>query len=114
LRLAPQNLVSNALKFADGERPEVVIAARPAPEDAWEVSVADNGRGIAAEDQEAIFEAFQRGRAARDRDGGYGLGLAIAQRLVERHGGRIGVEAAPGGGSRFWFTMPGAVGSGAG
>ena len=104
LRLTVQNLVANAVKFADGTRPRVSIAARPEDGGRWRVAVTDNGAGIAPEDRRAIFSAFQRGRG-QDRHTGYGLGLAIAQRIVERHGGEIGVDAAPGGGSRFWFTL---------
>jgi len=105
LRLAIQNLVSNAIKFADAGGPQVSVAVQRDGDGGWRVVVGDNGQGIAPEDRETIFAAFQRGRADR-RQAGYGLGLAIAQRLVERHGGRIGVDSAPGGGSRFWFTLP--------
>ena len=75
--------------------------------------VEDNGAGIAAEDQATIFDAFARTQAATGQ-AGYGLGLAISQRLVERHGGRIGVESEPGRGSRFWFMLPAAAEEGAG
>jgi PAS domain S-box-containing protein len=105
LRLVIQNLVSNAVKFADDARPRVAVAAAREPDGGWRVTVGDNGAGIAPEDREAIFAAFRRGRG-HDRQAGYGLGLAIAQRLVERHGGRIGVDPGAGGGSTFWFTVP--------
>ena len=99
-----QNLVSNALKFGDPTAPTVRVTARR--EDArWRIAVEDNGHGIAAEDQAAIFNAFRRA-AGSSRQTGYGLGLAICARLVERRGGDIGVESAPGQGSRFWFTLP--------
>ena len=103
VRLLLQNLVSNALKFAERE---VTIAAER-HDGGWRVTVADDGPGIAEEDREAIFAAFRRGGGRADR-GGYGLGLAIAQRLAERHGGRLGLDVPAGGGSRFWFTLPGA------
>ena len=101
LRLVLQNLVANALKFADPQGPAISIDVTPRGDD-WCISVLDNGRGIAPEHQARIFGAFERvpGDAA-----GHGLGLAICHRLVERHGGRIGVESAPDQGARFWFTL---------
>ena len=97
-----QNLISNAVKFADRDAPHVEIGAR---EDGhfWRVMISDNGPGVAPADRERIFRAFERAAAAVDR-AGYGLGLAICTRVVERHGGAIGVEA--GDGSCFWFTLP--------
>jgi len=74
-----------------------------------EVTVADTGAGIPSDDLPYIFERFWRGEKSRSRtrtDGGTGLGLAIARQLVELHGGTIGVETAPGEGSRFRFTLP--------
>jgi signal transduction histidine kinase len=103
LRIILQNLVSNAIKFADREDPVVTVsAARTAG--AWRITVADNGVGIPPEHQERIFAAFER--APNRRAIGYGLGLAICQRLVERHGGSIGLESEPGEGTRFWFSLP--------
>jgi signal transduction histidine kinase len=109
VRVLLQNLVSNAVKFADRRHPEVRVSA--AHEDgSWRVTVEDNGEGIAAADLERIFGAFERASAGVDM-GGYGLGLAICQRLVDRYGGRIGVESEPPNGSRFWFTLPAEVSS---
>ncbi len=72
-----------------------------------EVTVADTGTGISAEDLPYVFERFWRGEKSRSRaGGGSGLGLAIAKQLVELHGGTVGVESTPGEGSRFWFTLP--------
>ncbi|MGH7804638.1 MAG: sensor histidine kinase, partial [Candidatus Binatia bacterium] len=71
------------------------------------VSVADTGRGIAAEDVGRVFERYWKGRA--DDDSGAGLGLAIAKGLVEAHGGRIWVESEEGKGARFSFTLPAAT-----
>jgi len=72
-----------------------------------EVTVADTGTGISPDNLPYIFERFWRGEKSRARAGGEtGLGLAIARQLVELHGGTIGVESAPGGGSKFRFTLP--------
>jgi two-component system OmpR family sensor kinase/two-component system sensor histidine kinase BaeS len=74
------------------------------------VEVRDTGAGIAAGDLPHVFDRFWRADRARSRDqGGSGLGLAIARQLVEAQGGQIGVESAPGHGSRFWFRMPAAA-----
>ena len=99
------NLLSNAVKFTpDGGWVEVG-ARRTA--DAVEVRVADNGIGIAAEDQEAIFEEFRQvGQSYIHKQQGTGLGLALAKRFVELHGGRIRVDSALGKGSTFTFTLP--------
>jgi PAS domain S-box-containing protein len=99
-----QNLLSNALRFCDGNGPRVEISA------AWSdgarlFSVADNGIGVDASQSERIFEAFERGQPRRGHDG-TGTGLAISKRVVERHGGRIWVEPRLGGGSVFSFTLP--------
>jgi signal transduction histidine kinase len=101
-----QNLVGNALRATrPGEAPLITIAARRRP-GAWEFSVTDNGIGVPAVDRERIFDLFERGAATGNDSAGKGMGLAICRTIVERHGGRIGVEKAPGGGSRFSFTLP--------
>jgi len=97
-----QNLLSNALKFSDEEAPQVHVSARPDGDD-WRFAVRDNGIGIDPAQAERIFKPFARLGAAKE---GTGIGLAICQRIVEHHGGRIWVEAAPGGGSTFYFTIP--------
>ncbi len=100
-----QNLVGNALRATrPGQRPVITIAARRR-RGAWEFSVTDNGVGVPAVDRERIFDLFERGATGNDSTG-KGMGLAICRAIVERHGGRIGVEKPPGGGSRFSFTLP--------
>ena len=98
------NLLSNAVKFTDfGGRVTVVARATP---DEVEVSVRDTGVGIPAEAQERIFEEFQQvASTARDQEG-TGLGLPLAKRFVELHGGRLWVTSTPGQGSTFTFTLP--------
>ncbi len=105
-----QNLVGNALKFRGAERPRVTIAARRAGSE-WVVSVKDNGIGIAPEYFDRIFQVFQRLHGI-DAYPGTGIGLAICKRIVERMGGRIWVESAPGKGSTFFFSAPDAPAAG--
>lgn len=100
-----QNLVSNALKFSRaGVVPEISISAARV-EDGWRFEVADNGIGIDPQYHERIFRMFQR-LHPRDEFPGTGIGLAIAERVVARHGGAMGVTANDAGGATFWFTIP--------
>jgi light-regulated signal transduction histidine kinase (bacteriophytochrome) len=103
LSLVFQNLISNALKFvAPGVRPRVAIdAARAAGQ--WHFSVTDNGIGIDRQHRDRIFGMFNR-LHGREFYPGSGIGLALAKKIVERHGGTIGMDDGPRGGSRFWFT----------
>lgn len=102
------NLLGNAIKFTpDGGRIEV--AARLV-QDKVRVEVRDNGPGIPPEEQERIFEAFYRLRESGKKTEGTGLGLAITHRLVELHGGELGLESQIGQGSCFHFCLPVAVG----
>jgi PAS domain S-box-containing protein len=98
-----QNLISNGLKFRGEEAPRVAVsAAREGA--AWRVEVADNGIGIEPKYADRIFKMFQR-LHGRDAYAGTGIGLAVCKRIVERHGGRIWVEAPESGGARFCFTL---------
>ena len=99
-----QNLISNATKFVGEESPRVhVCAARDG--ESWRFTVEDNGIGLEPRHAARIFTVFQR-LHGRESYPGTGIGLAICKRVVERHGGRIWVEPAPGQGSRFCFTLP--------
>jgi signal transduction histidine kinase/CheY-like chemotaxis protein len=99
------NLLSNAVKFTPGGG-SVTVDARRVGDEAH-VRVRDTGIGIAADEQERIFEAFQRGgRAARTSTEGTGLGLTLSKRIVDLHGGRLWMESEPGVGSTFSFAIP--------
>ena len=99
------NLLSNALKFTPGGRPDR-RARRACSDDGVEISVTDTGVGIAPEDQAAVFEEFRQVGAAAKKVEGTGLGLAISRKFIELHGGRIWVESEVGTGSTFTFTLP--------
>lgn len=98
-----QNLIGNAIKYRGDAPPRIHVQARR-QEDCWVIAVSDNGPGVPEEDRERIFGLFKRGQ--RGATPGSGVGLAICQAIVEKHGGRIWVEPAPGGGSVFAFSLP--------
>jgi signal transduction histidine kinase len=99
------NLLSNAVKFTpDGGRVDVRAGL---VDGVVEVSVTDTGIGIASQDQEAIFEEFRQvGDNALHKREGTGLGLTLARKFVELHGGRLRVESELGKGSTFTFSLP--------
>lgn len=100
------NLMSNAIKFSPKGK-TVTIHVEVTDKNHLLVEVRDHGRGIAPEDQEAIFQKFRQATNSRNPlVKGTGLGLAIAKALVEQHGGDIGVRSVVGEGSTFYFTLP--------
>ena len=101
------NLVSNAFKFTPEGGLITVTARQIGP--MIELSVRDTGMGISLDDQRRIFEAYEQAGTIDIRQKGVGLGLAIAKRLVELHGGLISVESAPSQGSTFVVRLPGAA-----
>jgi light-regulated signal transduction histidine kinase (bacteriophytochrome) len=98
-----QNLIINGLKFQPGDEPRVHVSA-VREEDAWRFSVRDWGIGIGTEHRERIFQIFQRLHPPEAYEG-TGIGLAVCQKIVQRHGGRIWVDSSPGEGSTFHFTL---------
>ncbi|MGA2914941.1 MAG: ATP-binding protein [Sedimentisphaerales bacterium] len=106
IRQLMQNLIANGVKYQKkGNIPRIIITSKPASDGMVRIEVTDNGIGIKPEFQGAIFTMFKR-LHSRDEYEGTGIGLAVCKKIVERHGGKIGVESQPDKGSTFWFTMP--------
>ena len=103
-----QNLIGNALKFR-GERPPHIHIGAERSFGRWVFRVEDNGIGIDQQYAKLVFQMFQR-LHERSRYDGSGIGLAIAKKIVERHGGRIWFVSQLGKGTKFYFTMPDANG----
>jgi PAS domain S-box-containing protein len=99
-----QNLIANSLKYRSADPPRVRIGYER-ESDSWLFSVADNGIGIESRYFDRIFRVFQR-LHTRQHYPGTGIGLAICKRIVDRHGGEIWLDSAPGKGSTFFFTLP--------
>ncbi len=98
------NLAGNAVKFTEKGTVDIIADAIDGH---FEIMVRDTGPGIAPADQTLIFEEFQQvDNSSTRQKGGTGLGLAISKRIVEMHGGTIGVESVPGSGSTFRMTIP--------
>jgi PAS domain S-box-containing protein len=98
-----RNLIGNALKYRGADPPEIHVSAQQRKQ-AWQFSIKDNGIGIEPRFFERIFKIFQR-LHPRGQFNGTGIGLAVCKKIVERHGGTIGVESVPGQGSTFSFTI---------
>ena len=99
-----QNLIENALKFHSDRPPRIQIGAKRS-NGSWQFHVEDNGIGINKQYGELVFQMFQRLHERGHYDGS-GIGLSIAKKIVERHGGRIWFESETDKGSTFYFTMP--------
>ena len=101
-----QNLISNGLKYQKkGVLPEITIRASAEENSMVKIEVHDNGIGIKKEQYDNVFVMFRRLHSRQEYEG-TGIGLAVCKRIVERHGGEIGVISTYGEGSTFWFSMP--------
>jgi two-component system, OmpR family, sensor histidine kinase KdpD len=98
------NLLENALRYSPSGSAITVRCEVEA--DGLAVAISDSGPGIAPAERERVFERFYRGVAAKQNDGGTGLGLTICRAVVSAHGGRIGIFAEPGGGTCVRFSLP--------
>jgi len=98
-----QNLIGNALKFRQATPPLIHVGAQRQDKE-WYFSIRDNGIGISPRYFDRIFGIFQR-LHTRDEYPGTGIGLAVCKKIVERHGGRIWLESAPGEGTTFYFSL---------
>jgi PAS domain S-box-containing protein len=101
-----QNLIGNALKFRVSDRPVEVTLSGVLSDDHWQLSVADNGVGVLPDQAHRLFQVFQRLQSRTSYEGN-GIGLALCRKIVEHHGGHIGVESeGEGCGSRFIVDIP--------
>jgi len=99
------NLVGNALKFRQPQRPTIVTISADRRQGGWMFLVRDNGIGIDPKYFDRIFQMFQR-LHGRGEHAGTGIGLALCKKIVERHGGHMSVASEPGLGTTFSFTIP--------
>lgn len=111
IRQLLQNLVENAVKYSGDEPARVRVMGSPVGGGQVELRVHDEGVGVAPEDQENIFRMSYQ---AEPEAPGSGIGLALCERIVNRHGGSIGVDSAPGEGTTFKITLPAAKTGGTG
>ncbi len=106
------NYLTNALKYSPADQAVHATLGIDDDANAVVVRVRDDGPGLTPGQQDGLWDRFRRVHdataetAARDAGGGLGLGLYISRMLIERHGGRVGVESSPGAGSTFWFALP--------
>lgn len=104
------NLLSNALKYSP--QGSEIITSIDSSADGVKISIRDHGKGVPDEFKVRIFDRFQQvEKADEEVHGGRGLGLAICKAIVEKHGGKIGVDDAEGGGSIFWVWLPASTSS---
>ncbi len=105
LLLLLQNLITNAIKFRKENEPPRIHISAACEKNEYVFSISDNGIGIEEQYFDRIFTIFQR-LHTREEYQGTGIGLSVAKRIVERHGGKIWVESEFGEGSTFYFSIP--------
>jgi signal transduction histidine kinase len=107
-----QNLVANALRHARDDVPPTVTVSAARLAAGWRISVDDNGPGVPEHLREKVFQLFDRGEkgpggiGSQEHPGGSGIGLNTCQRIIEAHGGAIGIDESPMGGASAWFILP--------
>lgn len=97
-----QNVLDNAAKYRAPDRPLTIAITGEARDERWHVRIADNGRGVPPSERERVFEPRVR---LQDDGKGSGIGLDTCRRVVQAHGGRIGLDETPGGGTTVWFEL---------
>jgi len=107
-RTVLQNLVANSLKFRHMDRTPVISIRADSQGDQWRISVSDNGIGIDETHHERVFEVFRKLHQP-DQYPGTGLGLALCRRVINHHGGTMGLDSVPGEGTTVWFTLDAVV-----
>lgn len=100
------NLISNSIKYTDKGKIEVVLFNPPGNSGIIRLEIRDTGRGISSEEKDKLFQKFGRIESSAGKTIGTGLGLYISKLLIEKFGGKIGVESEVGKGSTFWFELP--------
>jgi len=106
IRLLMEHLLNNALEYHKKDaKPEIAIRYKQKPDGMARIEVEDNGIGIKKDDFDKVFAMFGR-LHLQEKFEGAGVGLALCRKIVERHGGDMGVSSEYGKGSTFWFTMP--------
>ena len=102
---ALRNIIGNSIKY-NPQGTQLGVSLKRGSDGTLVLAIRDNGVGISEAIRGTVFEEFVRGNAARPSDGGSGLGLSIARRVIELHGGSISLESAPGKGSTFLIFLP--------
>lgn len=112
IRAVLQSLISNAAKYRHPERPPFIALHSARQDHAWRIEVVDNGMGVPRDRREEAFSPLSRVHDPHDSSAeGTGIGLATSRRIITAHGGQIGLDASPSGGTVAWFTLPDPTGN---